>query len=428
MQPYPDEPTVIVPATRRVAATYAEAGHAYNPEMGVHTTRMTYDYCAGMSWDASEAKHLRELREQLGLPVIPTPSPSVPPPGELPLLRCRGTQFVDAKTDQPWKWRGVSAFRLFDEWQMGNDIVPYCQWALVNNINILRVFGMYAGALGRLIPDEIDRYFYKVRDFLNVMESYGLSLEWVAFADLQRPGLDHLDVQRHYHNLVDVLLGREGVVLEICNEPPLNGLDPTTVYTRFGELAQALGLYNPENNTLPVAQYLTDHTPRDDEWPRKAKDILELTKLGAGSMPPLMVPGICDEPMGIGVDQPGRRSMSKPDMAQYHALAALFGSGSTIHGDFGIECRLPNADEQAVVDAITMSWSAVPEPCQLWEYTAGHLDWCPLENHALREYGMMLGNLATMVRIRPDGPPVARNGWRIVNQTGYQGCVVELTR
>ena len=57
MQAPPDEATLVGPSTDKVAATFREAGEAFNPQMGIHTARMMYDYCAGLSWPASDAWH-----------------------------------------------------------------------------------------------------------------------------------------------------------------------------------------------------------------------------------------------------------------------------------------------------------------------------------------------------------------------------------
>ena len=363
-------------------------------------------------------------------PLPPPVQPPVPPPStSLPMLRARGTTFINQETGLLWKWRGVSAFRLFDDYLHGRDIAPYCRWAQERRLNLLRVFGMYCGKLGRLVPSEVPDYFPRLNSFLGEVGTFGLCVEWVAFADMQTDPLRTIDPLGHYADLADVLLGRPGVVQEICNEPFVNGMEPTSVYHNYSELAQALGHYVPQDGTLPCAQFVTIHSPRDDEWPRKpGKNCLELSRLGWDGHPPLRVPCVEDEPMGIGPDEAGRRSMRVADHAQCHAAASLFGCGSTIHGDFGLETRLPTSAEDAIVQAVVESWDAVPPACQTWNYTAGHLADCPLADNGLRTYGMVQGDVAVMVRIRPTAGPVSQNGWRIISERGYQGCVVELVR
>ena len=82
MQPYNE--SLVFQTNEKVKALYVEAAHPLDEQYPIWIARTVYDYCAGMSWNASEAKHLRELREALGLPVIIPPQP----PAELPLVRC----------------------------------------------------------------------------------------------------------------------------------------------------------------------------------------------------------------------------------------------------------------------------------------------------------------------------------------------------
>ena len=358
----------------------------------------------------------------------PPPAPSVPPVAPLPMIRVDGTRFVDALTGAPWKYRGCSAFRLLDMFLAGQDIGPFCRWAKRNTIGVLRVLGMYHGGIGSFRPAHVAAYYERLGLFLDAVAVHGLSVEFVVFADVQLGAADGLNLHTHYRRVRDILRGRRGTLLEVCNEPFKNGMDPQQVYEAGPDLAQALGIYAVVDGTLPHADYVTVHTPRDGEWPRKAKDLLELSRLGWAGFTPVGVPCVGDEPMGIGPEQPGRRSMVAQDHGEHHACCALFGAGSTIHGDFGIACRVPDAEEQKCVDAIVQAWDAVPDECQLWTYTRGGLDDCPLENNGLRTYAMLDGNRAVAVRIRATAPPVARAGWRIIDQRGPGGCVVELAR
>lgn len=424
IQPYVGDEQVIAFDDEDIIPAYDEAHHPLDPYYTVWSARAVYDHAVGnLSWPASKAKHKAECRAALGL------APPLPPIGALPIIRASGTTLVDQQTGVLWKWRGVSAFPLYANWLDGQSPDTFCRWARDNGLNVLRIFGVYCGTLGRLVPSDHPNYYAGLTPFLDAIGRHGLAVEWTMFADMQTDPLKTLDVQGHYHQVCELLAGRPGIVIEVCNEPFKNGLDPLAVYTPYNEVLQALGLYDIQNSQLPHAEYLTDHTPRDDEWPRKAKDILELTRGPSGpDFTPLQIPGICDEPMGIGVPQGGRRSMNKSDMASYHALAALFGSGSTIHGDFGLQGRLPNPAEQEVVNAITETWTKVPPAAQTWTYTAGHFADCPLVNNGLRTYGMVRDNTAVMVRVRPTEPPVAQHGWTILSQEGYQGLVVTLER
>jgi hypothetical protein len=73
MQPYNED--LVFQTNEKVKALYAEANREVDEQYPVWIARTVYDYCAGMSWASSEAKHLRECREALGLPVPLPPSP-----------------------------------------------------------------------------------------------------------------------------------------------------------------------------------------------------------------------------------------------------------------------------------------------------------------------------------------------------------------
>lgn len=70
MNPY-DE-SLVYGTNAKVRALYADANRQPDAQYPVWIARTVYDYCAGMSWAASEAKHLDELRAALGIP-IPVP-------------------------------------------------------------------------------------------------------------------------------------------------------------------------------------------------------------------------------------------------------------------------------------------------------------------------------------------------------------------
>jgi hypothetical protein len=79
VQPYPDENTTQQQSLARYQAEYVKAGRIKQgdppPDWGTFKwqSRVIYDYCAGMSYQASEDKHVRELQAELGNPVDPLP-------------------------------------------------------------------------------------------------------------------------------------------------------------------------------------------------------------------------------------------------------------------------------------------------------------------------------------------------------------------
>lgn len=67
LPPYPGDP-VFDQIGVALFADYAQAGQAPNPGMGRWFGRTVYDYLAGMTMEASIAKHRAEWRAALGLP------------------------------------------------------------------------------------------------------------------------------------------------------------------------------------------------------------------------------------------------------------------------------------------------------------------------------------------------------------------------
>jgi hypothetical protein len=190
---------------------------------------------------------------------------------------------------------------------------------------------------------------------------------------------------------------------------------------------------------LPSWHYLTDHSPRDSEWPRKAKNILEFTTLGAAGWAAQEKPGVEDEP--IGIDETavaGSRTDNAQDCADYYAVAHLFGAGATLHTQaLGIDGVLPGAVAQGCCEAVRDVWAYFSNAgivdAQTGQYTRGGLADCPIVHDdalALRTFGMIQGNKAVVVPVRRQGgwalTPVAP--WVVSDQGGYNQNVIVLTR
>src|SRR2546430_1242962 len=139
------------------------------------------------------------------------------------------------------------------------------------------------------------------------------------------------DAQRAFRDRVaGVLAARTNAFLEIANEPWKNGVDPL----QFGNFPAGLLVSRGSaaaDAYLPALDYTTAHTPRDAEWPRKAKDALELAD-GYTGFAGVHQPVVLDEPMGADEQPtPGRRSNVPDDFFAYAAVGGLYAAGSTFH-------------------------------------------------------------------------------------------------
>lgn len=374
-------------------------------------------------------------------PQVPEP-PTTPPGANLKPLTIDGTTFRE--DGRIWKYRCASAFLLYYQWLNGLAAAEqYVKWALSNGINTVRVFGMINWPDVRFGPGQRsawDTYIRQIEAFLRWTNAWGLRVEWVTIADAKALMPEQRD-QADYNEAVTEMFEDFGPVnlKESCNEPfhPVNQVDANAITGyRAASVLQALGDYEfrivGDEGYYYHRNYFTQHAPRDAEWMRKGgKDLLEITRLGytkdpnnpeTANMRPIPMPALNDEPMGIGVEEPGRRSADPKAHAEQQAAAMLFAAGSTIHGDFGLRTRVPEGFDQECVWAIVKAWDAVPANAQLGQYTRSGMADCPLKwkNDALRIYAMLTGNTATAVVIQPnraeDFEP--QNGWRVESRVG----------
>lgn len=312
---------------------------------------------------------------------------------------------------------------MFRQWLDGVNQTPVYDWARQLGVNTIRTFSMlgWAGLHPSNYSDD------QLLVFAHEVGSRGLRLELVALADCagwidkngtKHPGLmpDHQDQQRHVDRLADVLGDLPHVFLELANEPshPTNQLDPLS-FTHPGRGMWSRGSTHADERPIkPPWEYGTDHTPRDNEWPRKAKNLLEASVACDG------IPYVGDEPKKIRSNE-----LTPSDCADYSAVADLLAAGSTIHTQsLGIDGFVPNGLEQACCEAWASSWRSVPSYAQLGQYTAGHLADCPIEHNdamALRTYARLHENRATVVVVRPGltWDLQARPGWRVAWVWGH---------
>jgi len=239
-----------------------------------------------------------------------------------------------------WPYRGITAFLLYQIWlDKGAAAVS----ALLSNwlgacrgvpFNTVRVFGM-VDSFSHWYPQEHSNYYAQLRPFADfLLKQFGLRMEFVIFADsgIVMPDTNAQDV--HAGRVVDALAPCENVFIEVANEPSQHS-------NLTGGDARAYDLYlRLRNRGLLVATGAGDgyyagdivgvHTPRDFEWPRKAKDLLDVRTI-CGK------PSYGDEPMGaaeVAID--GKRDNNPRNFADYAAVAQQQGAGSTFHFDNGI--------------------------------------------------------------------------------------------
>lgn len=329
MAPYDEG--LVVQAEDAILATYAEAGREPDAARGaVWIARMVYDYCAGLSWEASERKHLRELRAELGLT-------NTAQPISLPRLIMRGQMFEQAD-GQPWTAIECSDFNLFARYQAGEQIDPILAQRQDLGFNLLRVWTLYdLPGIGTLLEPD----YSQIPAFLERCAAYGLYVEFTAYTSTER--IDHWD------RLVAAVQGCTNVLLELVNEGdlPVNAIDFSRYARPPGVLVSHGSGGSEAAPMLPAWDYQTFHTNGAFE---------EQRKIGHNAMEIWNGPTLTNETsrypdvgMWVGAS-PERQWGLAYDAA---AGAALLCAGSCFHSVAGKTSVLFDSATQAVARAWT---------------------------------------------------------------------------
>jgi hypothetical protein len=250
---------------------------------------------------------------------------------------------VFTRAGQPWTWKGLSAFPWCDRFARGDNLDPLLD--PFEGYNLLRVWDYVTWPDTGWSPQPPDVWLW----FLDVVAARGFYVELTLMTD---------DLPERYApaaHLVDVLAAHQvpNVVIEIGNEPHTH---KTIDVERLRATCEASGFqYASGLNDVPADEwfgtYLTAHTPRDAEWPRKCHDLLEYYNGGGPSAPTDPAhpyPGLADEPLQPERPAPhdsalayqhGDLDLTGQDYRAYFAGCVVMGGGATFHwegGKFGL--------------------------------------------------------------------------------------------
>ena len=323
------------------------------------------------------------------------------------IFRCDG---------EPWRWKGVSAFPLCAKFARGENIDAFLD--AFDGFNLLRAWDYVTWPGTGWASVQPDGWLA----FLGYVGARGWRVELTLLTDDDPKRIAQATF------LVNELAKAKptNVVIEIGNEPNIHkNIDVIALR----QTCEASGfLFASGLNDVPGDQwfgsYLTAHTPRDQDWPRKGHDLKEYFEgggPGAPTDPPHAVPCVGDEPL-----QPTRPEPDKPDAIRYaggdweacvrdyrayFGVCALLGAGATFHfegGKYGIP---PTPQEARCAAAALEGLNAFPAAAPLGPYNRP-------EDSSLRTYVVGDG----MVRVRPTsregvvpGTPLDPDGilWRL---------------
>lgn len=284
---------------------------------------------------------------------------------------------------QPWRWKGVSAFALLDRFAKGEDISGFLSDCV--GFNVLRVFPYVPakdwGAQAWDAPDRetVGRFVDHCR-----MQGFYTELTLLTDDDPARIG-PAADLVRFL-----TTSRMTSVLIEIGNEPTTHKAIDTAALRRVCEdsgLLFSSGDY--EDSRHWFGRYLTYHSGRDGEWPRRAHDALDYYQGGGPNFPAepaCRVPCIADEPI-----RPDQASGDRDgDFLAYFAAASILGGGATFHCNSGKYAQRFTDEEKHFAAIALQGLNAFPADAPKGSYQR------PVEN-TLRTY--IVGNCR--VRIRP---------------------------
>jgi hypothetical protein len=302
---------------------------------------------------------------------------------------------------KPFRWRGVSAFKLLDRFARGENIQPFLD--AYRGFNVLRVWTYTpanewgSSAWGWPTADDAVR-------FVRFCAARGFYVELTLLLDD-----DPANVQRA-RSLLDALsrVDLPSLLIELANEPTTHKNVDTSAMKLDALISGFLfasGDY--EVSARAFGHYLVAHTGRDNEWPRRAHDLLEYFGGGgpnAPEDPAHRCPCIADEP-----SRPDQAGYNVRDFLAYYGACSLLGAGATVHTETGKLAQLPTDAERPCIVAALAGLNAFPEDAPLWGYRR-------IDEHGqtLRTY--VIGR--TMVRVRPETLTAPEIGWIPIDQWG----------
>lgn len=314
---------------------------------------------------------------------VPPPPPE--PTGPDTSVRVRPDGRIFRRGDTPWRYKGVTAFPLPNRYAQGQDIDPFLR--AYRGFNVLRAWPYVPSPPWNPGWDVSPHQVYA--DFVRDVGRKGFDVEITLLTD------DNPARIPWARSLVEYLAGQNltNLFVEIGNEPTTNGKKIET--DKLKDTLNAAGFVyasgNYEDSNLVFGKYGVAHTGRDNEWQRRAHDLMEYFNGGGPndpSDPAHRMPWVADEPI-----RPDQAGFNAVNFRAYYGACALLGAGATIHTNSGKDGQPPTAQEAPCVAAALQGLDAFSADAPLGPYNR------PVEN-SLRTY--VVGN--NMVRIPPCSP------------------------
>ena len=254
----------------------------------------------------------------------------------------------------PWRWRGVTAFKLLARWAAGEDVTPFL--AAYRGFNLLRVWCYTewgaaswdvrdAGTINAFIADMNVRGWWVELTLLT--DDAPSRLAWAQALVPQLTAAHHL-----------------GLILEGGNEPTTHKAIDTPALRGALEASgypHASGDY--EDSARAYGTHGVAHTARTTDWPRRAHDLMEYHNGGGPNQPSDPAhrnPWVSDEPAKLQ-----DVAVVAKDWRAHFGTASILGAGATFHCETAKYADLPTPDEQAMARAALEGLLAFPADAPL---------------------------------------------------------------
>lgn len=264
---------------------------------------------------------------------------------------------------QPHRVKAITAFNLHRRFADGEDVTPFLRMMQDHELNQLRGF-LYTPAKFWHADAWNEPSIGACEDFADLLASYGFYWELCYVTD------DRQDAAWLAATYAHALDRRLNILHELVNEPSVGA---KADLLDVGALACPWTNGEYDRKARIRGTYGVDHTPRDREWARKAKNLEERFAGGgpdAPSDPKFPYPWVADEPGKPGSDVPA----DPPSFVAYFAIASAYGGG-TYHYESGKLGKLPQTpDEWACLKAAAQGLNAFPVDVTRYPYVHDKAD------------------------------------------------------
>lgn len=355
-------------------------------------------YEAGWTWEAARHAAGNWLWSYYDVP-NPWPLPSRP----APILTAADRWFQEDGADADY--REMSAMALYARVQRGEDLTADLHWWQAHATH-LRLFGMLGHpywqrqgiAYGPADPD----FFDQTAALLDRLLGAGLGVRYSVFCDAAHVSGVRTRAEREAHarRMAGLLALRPGVLVEVANEPTMNGFR-----TDDGELVRLAGIFRSAGCALvalgahhgsdghrpdlavPPATYVSFHAERQTgedgwAWIRRLGEYPVIAN-EAG------LPALSGEPINAGDEgAPGDYQDDLGIWFAYGALSRLVPTAGylpCLHSHPGLLGYAPQGRTRQCAEAFLAGCAAVPLHVRRWAWVNGHHTTSPFEGFWQRD-------------------------------------------